>query len=394
MNIQGKYNTAKVFTENVDSVAYSQILNMMCQIWAKDVNVRIMPDCHAGKGATVGTTMTIKDKVVPNLVGCDIGCGMLVAKIKAKYIEYGKLDKVIQDKIPSGKEHRKYKHRFTNNISLDDLMANVRGEELLSIGSLGGGNHFIEVDKDDEGNFYLVIHSGSRHLGIAVCDYWQNIAIKECKELTDIRGTEIAKYKAQGKSDSEIKELMKDYDHYSVPKELSYLKGESLQGYLHDMKIVQEFAMQNRAAMLDVIVKEMGWKVIEQFTTIHNYIDLDNMILRKGAISAQLGERVIIPMNMRDGSLICKGKGNPDWNYSAPHGAGRIMTRSDAKNSISMEEYKKSMEGIHSPSINKNTIDESPMAYKPMEEIIENIKDTVEIEKIIKPVYNFKASFE
>lgn len=394
MDIQGKYNTAKVFTENVDSVAYSQILNMMCQIWAKDVNVRIMPDCHAGKGCTVGTTMTIKDKVVPNLVGCDIGCGMLVAKIKAKYIEYGKLDKVIQDKIPSGKEHRKYKHRFTNNISLDDLIANVRGEELLSIGSLGGGNHFIEVDKDDEGNFYLVIHSGSRHLGIAVCDYWQNIAIKECKELTDIRGAEIAKYKAQGKSDSEIKELMKDYDHYSVPKELSYLKGESLQGYLHDMKIVQEFAMQNRAAMLDVIIKEMGWKVIEQFTTIHNYIDLDNMILRKGAISAQLGERVIIPMNMRDGSLICKGKGNPDWNYSAPHGAGRIMTRSDAKNSISMEDYKKSMEGIHSPSINKNTIDESPMAYKPMEEIIENIKDTVEIVKIIKPVYNFKASFE
>lgn len=394
MDIQGKYNTAKVFTENVDSVAYSQILNMMCQIWAKDVNVRIMPDCHAGKGATVGTTMTIKDKVVPNLVGCDIGCGMLVAKIKAKYIEFGKLDKVIQDKIPSGKEHRKYKHRFTNNISLDDLIANVRGEELLSIGSLGGGNHFLEVDKDDEGNFYLVIHSGSRHLGIAVCDYWQNIAIKECKELTDIRGAEIAKYKEQGKSDSEIKELMKDYDHYSVPKELSYLKGESLQGYLHDMKIVQEFAMQNRAALLDVIVKEMGWKVIEQFTTIHNYIDLDNMILRKGAISAQLGERVIIPMNMRDGSLICKGKGNPDWNYSAPHGAGRIMTRSDAKNSISMEDYKKSMKGIHSPSINKNTIDESPIAYKPMEEIIENIKDTVEIVKIIKPVYNFKASFE
>lgn len=394
MDIQGKYNTAKVFTENVDSVAYSQILNMICQIWAKDVNVRIMPDCHAGKACTVGTTMTIKDKVVPNLVSVDIGCGILVAKIKVKYMEFGKLDKVIQDKIPCGKEHRKYKHRYANNFSLDDLIANVKREELNSICSLGSGNHFIEVDQDDEGNYYLVIHSGSRHLGVAVCEYWQNVAIKECKELTDIRGAEIAKYKAQGKSDSEIKELMKDYDHYSVPKELSYLKGESLQGYLHDMKIVQEFAMQNRAAMLDVIVKEMGWKVIEQFTTIHNYIDLDNMILRKGAISAQSGERVIIPMNMRDGSLICKGKGNPDWNYSAPHGAGRLMSRADAKNSISMEEYKKSMEGIHSPSINKNTIDESPMAYKPMEEIIENIKDTVEIEKIIKPVYNFKASFD
>ncbi len=394
LDIQGKYNTAKVFTDNVDSVAYSQILNMMCQIWAKDVNVRIMPDCHAGKGCTVGTTMTIKDKVVPNLVGVDIGCGMLVAKLKVKYMEFGKLDKVIQQKIPSGKNKREHKHRYANNFSLDDLIANVRGEELLAIGSLGGGNHFIEVDKDDEGNYYLVIHSGSRHLGVAVCEYWQNVAIKECKELTDIRGAEIAKYKAQGKTDAEIKELMKDYDHFSVPKELSYLKGESLEGYLHDMQIVQEFAMQNRAAMLDVIVKEMGWKVVEQFTTVHNYIDMKSMILRKGAISANAGERVIIPMNMRDGSLICVGKGNPDWNFSAPHGAGRIMNRSTAKNTISMEDYKKAMEGIHSISVNANTIDESPMAYKPMEEIIENIKDTVEIEKIIKPVYNYKASFD
>ena len=357
LDIQGKYNTAKVFTDNVDSVAYSQILNMMCQIWAKDVNVRIMPDCHAGKGATVGTTMTIKDKVVPNLVGCDIGCGMLVAKLKVKYMEFGKLDKVIQQKIPSGKNKREHKHRYANNFSLDDLIANVRGEELLAIGSLGNGNHFIEVDKDDEGNYYLVIHSGSRHLGVAVCEYWQNVAIKECKELTDIRGAEIAKYKAQGKTEAEIKELMKDYDHFSVPKELSYLKGESLEGYLHDMQIVQEFAMQNRAAMLDVIVKEMGWKVVEQFTTVHNYIDMKSMILRKGAISANAGERVIIPMNMRDGSLICVGKGNPDWNYSAPHGAGRIMNRSTAKNTISMEDYKKAMEGIHSISVNANTIE-------------------------------------
>ena len=228
MDIQGKYNTAKVFTDNVDSVAYSQILNMMCQIWAKDVNVRIMPDCHAGKGCTVGTTMTIKDKVVPNLVGVDIGCGMLVAKLKVKYMEFGKLDKVIQQKIPSGKNKREHKHRYANNFSLDDLIANVRGEELLAIGSLGGGNHFIEVDVDDEKNYYLVIHSGSRHLGVAVCEYWQNVAIKECKELTDIRGAEIAKYKAQGKTDTEIKELMKDYDHFSVPKELSYFKGKSL----------------------------------------------------------------------------------------------------------------------------------------------------------------------
>ena len=395
IKIQGKYNTAKVFTDNIDAAAYSQILNMMCQCWARDVKVAIMPDVHAGKDCTVGTTMTIKDKVVPNLVGVDIGCGMLVAKLKDKFIEFGKLDKVIKEKIPSGKEHRTNRHRFGNEFDekFEELIADVKREELLSIGSLGGGNHFIEVDKDDEGAFYIVIHSGSRHLGVAVCEYWQNRAIKECSDLTALRGAEIAKFKAQGKTDAEIKELMKDYDHFSVPKNLSYLRGESMEGYLHDMAIVQQFAVMNRAAMLDVIVKEMGFKVIEKFETIHNYIDLKNMILRKGSISAQEGERVIIPMNMRDGSLICVGKGNPDWNYSAPHGAGRLMTRADAKNSISMKDYKEAMKGIFTSCVSSATIDESPMAYKPMEEIIANVQDTVSIEKIIKPVYNFKAAF-
>lgn len=395
LEIQGKYNTAKVFTDNIDAAAYSQILNMMCQCWARDVNVAIMPDVHAGKDCTVGTTMTIKDKVVPNLVGVDIGCGMLVAKLKDKFIEFGKLDKVIKEKIPSGKEHRTNRHRFGNEFDeqFEELIADVKREELLSIGSLGGGNHFIEVDKDDEGAFYIVIHSGSRHLGVAVCEYWQNRAIKECSDLTALRGAEITKFKAQGKTDAEIKELMKDYDHFSVPKNLSYLRGESMEGYLHDMAIVQQFAVMNRAAMLDVIVKEMGFKVIEKFETIHNYIDLKNMILRKGSISAQEGERVIIPMNMRDGSLICVGKGNPDWNYSAPHGAGRLMTRADAKSTISMKDYKEAMKGIFTSCVSSATIDESPMAYKPMEEIIANVQDTVSIEKIIKPVYNFKAAF-
>lgn len=395
LEIQGKYNTARVYTDNIDSAAYSQILNMMCQCWARDVNVAIMPDVHAGKDCTVGTTMTIKDKVVPNLVGVDIGCGMLVAKLKDKFIEFGKLDKVIKEKIPSGKEHRTNRHRFGNEFDekFEELIADVKREELLSIGSLGGGNHFIEVDKDDEGAFYIVIHSGSRHLGVAVCEYWQNRAIKECSDLTALRGAEITKFKAQGKTDAEIKELMKDYDHFSVPKNLSYLRGESMEGYLHDMAIVQQFAVMNRAAMLDVIVKEMGFKVAEKFETIHNYIDLKNMILRKGSISAQEGERVIIPMNMRDGSLICVGKGNPDWNYSAPHGAGRLMTRADAKNSISMKDYKEAMKGIFTSCVSSATIDESPMAYKPMEEIIANVQDTVSIEKIIKPVYNFKAAF-
>lgn len=395
LEIQGKYNTAKVFTENIENEAYTQILNMMCQIWAKDMNVAIMPDVHAGKGCTVGTTMTIKDKIVPNLVGVDIGCGMLVAKIKTKgHIEFGKLDKLIKEKIPSGKEHRNDKHRFAKDFEqFDDLIANVRREELNSIGSLGGGNHFIEIDKDDEGNYYVVIHSGSRHLGVAVCEYWQNIAIKECEQKTQERGAIVAKYREQGKTDKEIDELMKDYDHFSVPKILSYLSGESFNNYLHDMAIVQEFANQNRQAMLDVIVKGMGWKVQEQFTTIHNYIDIKNMILRKGSISAQEGERVIIPMNMRDGSLICFGKGNPEWNYSAPHGAGRLMSRADAKNSISMKDYKDAMKGIYTTCVSSATVDESPMAYKPMEEIIKNIEPTCSIEKIIKPVYNFKAAF-
>ena len=395
VDIQGKYNTAKVFTDNIDSAAYSQILNMMCQCWARDVQVRIMPDVHAGKDCTVGTTMTIKDKVVPNLVGVDIGCGMLVAKIKAKFIEFGKLDKVIKEKIPSGKSHNDKKHRYAKEFDeeFEKLIANVKREELLSICSLGSGNHFIECDKDEDGAFYIVIHSGSRHLGVAICEYWQNIAIKDCADLTAIRGAEIAKYKNQGKTDAEIKELMKDYDHFSVPKNLSYLTGEHMQGYLHDMEIVQQFAVMNRAAMLDVIVKEMGFKVLEKFETIHNYIDLKNMILRKGSISAQEGERVIIPMNMRDGSLICVGKGNPDWNFSAPHGAGRLMTRSDAKNTISMKDYKDAMKGIFTSCVSSATIDESPMAYKPMDEIIKNIEPTCEIEKIIKPVYNFKAAF-
>ena len=395
IQIQGKYGIAEVFTENINSETYAQILNMMNQCWAKDANVKIMPDCHAGKSATIGTTMKISNKVVPNLVSVDIGCGMLVAKLKDKFIEFGKLDKVIKEKIPSGKNHGEKKHRYAKLFTdqFEKLIADVKYEELLSICSLGSGNHFIEVDKDDEGKFYVVIHSGSRHLGVAVCEYWQNIAIKDCAKFTDERGAIVAQYKNQGKTDSEIKQLLKDYDHFSVPKELSYLTGEHLEGYLHDMEIVQGFASQNRAAMLDVIVKEMGFKVTEQFETIHNYIDLKNMILRKGSISAQEGERVIIPMNMRDGSLICVGKGNPDWNYSAPHGAGRLMTRADAKNSISMKDYKEAMKGIYTTSVSSATVDESPMAYKPMEEIISLIEPTVTIEKIIKPVYNFKAAF-
>ena len=393
MQIQGKYGIAEVFTDNVCTEAYTQILNIMNQCWARNANIKFMPDVSPGRDALVGATMKVTDKAVPNLIGPDIGCGMLVAKLKDKFIEFGKLDKVIKEKIPSGKSHNDKKHRYAKEFDeeFEKLIANVKREELLSICSLGSGNHFIEVDKDDEGAFYIVIHSGSRHLGVATCEYWQNIAIKDCADLTAIRGAEIAKYKNQGKIDVEIKELMKDYDHFSVPKNLSYLTGEHMQGYLHDMEIVQQFAVMNRAAMLDVIVKEMGFKVVEKFETIHNYIDLKNMILRKGSISAQAGERVIIPMNMRDGTLLCHGKGNPDWNYSAPHGAGRIMSRIEAFKSLDIHEFKREMSSVYSTSVCEETIDESPMAYKPMESIIENIEDTVDILKVMKPVYNFKA---
>lgn len=392
MQIQGKYNTAKVFCDMPESAAYAQILNMMCQCWAAGMQVRIMPDVHAGKGCTVGTTMTITDKIVPNLVGVDIGCGMLVAKIKDKFIEFGKLDKVIRDRIPSGKAHRKDKHPLARQFSLDDLIADASPEELLSIGSLGGGNHFIEIDQDDEGSFYVVIHSGSRHLGVATCEYWQRKAIAECKARTDERGAIIARLKSEGR-EKDIEAALKDVQHFSTPNELAYLQGESFDGYLHDMSIVQDFAVYNREAMLQEIVKGMGFHVVEKFSTIHNYIDLKHRILRKGSVSAQSGERLIIPMNMRDGALICVGKGNPDWNYSAPHGAGRIMSRSVAKDTVSMDEYKKSMDGIYTTCVSAATKDESPMVYKPMQEIIANIGDTVEIEKIIKPVYNFKAAY-
>lgn len=395
IEIQGKFNTAKVFTNDIEPAAYTQILNMMCQCWTKGMNVRIMPDVHAGAGCTVGTTMTITDKIVPNLVGVDIGCGMLVSKIKDRSINFDKLDKLIRDKIPSGKAHRESKHSFAKDFPIEDLIAYknnaIEYTELLSMGSLGGGNHFIEVDKDEHGDLYIVIHSGSRHLGLATCKYWQDVAIKECNDLTQQRGAVIAKLKAEGR-DAEIEATLANIEHYPTPKELAYVSGESFNGYLHDMEIVQNFATLNREAMMQEIIRGLHLAEVDTFCTIHNYIDIKNMILRKGSVSAQEGERLIIPMNMRDGSLICVGKGNPDWNFSAPHGAGRKMSRSEAKAKIDLAAYEKTMSGIYTTCVNKSTIDESPMAYKPMKSILTNIEDTVTVSSIIKPVYNFKAS--
>lgn len=398
IELEGKFGNAKVFTDVVDSGAIGQVIALLNQPYVEGSRVRLMPDIHAGAGCTIGTTMTIKDKICPNLVGVDIGCGMEVIRIREKRFEPQKLDSVIRENIPSGFEIRKAPHRFADDIELDELCCAKHvnlDKALLSIGTLGGGNHFIEGDKDDDGNIYIVVHSGSRHLGLEIANYYQEAAYKALttytREETDAL---IAEMKAEGRAKDIEKTLKKMKKTTSIPKPLAYVEGELFEQYIHDMKIAQRFAELNRKAMMDVIVKKMGFHVEEQFTTIHNYIDIENMVLRKGAVSAQEGEKLIIPINMRDGSLICIGKGNPDWNWSAPHGAGRLMSRSAAKESFTVSEFKKQMEGIYSTSVNRSTLDESPMAYKSIDDIVGNIDPTVEIVSRIRPIYNFKAGEE
>lgn len=395
--IKGKYNSAKVYADIIEQEAYSQVQNMLNQKFSEGSNIAIMPDVHAGKGCVIGFTQTIVDKVVPNLVGVDIGCGMLVAKLKKGIgINFENLDRVIREKIPSGCNHRTTKHPFARNIDLSLLHTPIKEKLLLSIGTLGGGNHFIEVDKDNEGCLYIVIHSGSRHLGIEVANYHQKKAIEYHKNHKSERDAIIKSLKAEGKR-SEIGKALAEFDkkNSKIPDELAYLEGALMDDYLNDMKITQNYADWNRAAMMQVILFEMGIKesdVSLKFCTVHNYISLDDMILRKGAISLQDGEMAIIPMNMRDGSLIVRGKGNKEWNYSGPHGAGRIMSRSKAKENLKMEDFEESMKGIYSTSVLQSTIDESPMAYKPMQSILDNINGNAEVISEIKPVYNFKAS--
>ena len=388
--LSGKYGKANVYAETIDDSCISQIYGFLNNPITKDVKVAVMPDANTGKGSTVGFTQEIKDKVNPSMVGVDVGCGMLVLKVsKDFHMDLPKLDKVMHQKIPSGLKHCDKVSPFAKNINLKELITDVNyDKELLGLSSLGGGNHFAEVDKDQNGDYYIVIHSGSRHLGVAVCEYWEKVANNFHKKLA-VKKSELINAKNE-KGLAELPEVVTSYG-------LSYLMGDDLKGYLHDMKITQEFARLNREAMLDVICTEMGIKkryILDKFCTIHNYIDLDKMILRKGAISLEKDEVAIIPISMAYGSLIVKGKGNPDWNYSGPHGAGRLLSRSDAKNSISMADYKKSMEGIYTTSVNSSTIDESPMAYKNPDEIIKAIEDTAEIINIIKPIYNFKASSE
>lgn len=398
--LNGKYNSAKVFTEIIDEGAIAQIIELCNQPISENSSIRIMPDVHAGAGCTIGTTITVSDKIIPNLVGVDIGCGMETIRLKEKHIEVQKLDKLIYEKIPSGFEIRRKAHRYIEKIDLTKLYCYKHIDPLraeMSIGTLGGGNHFIEADKGSDGSIYIVIHSGSRHLGVETAKYYQNEAYRRLNNSSEKEVNElIERLKAEGKEkqiQSEIKKLTST-KHTNVPKHLAYCDGELFEQYIHDMKIVQQFAFLNRQAMMDEIIKGMGFHVTERFSTIHNYIDTDKMILRKGAVSAESGEKLLIPVNMRDGSLICTGKGNPDWNCSAPHGAGRLMSRSQAKESFTVSEFKKQMKGIYTTSVNQQTLDECPMAYKSIEDIVYNIGDTVEINDIIKPIYNFKAGVE
>lgn len=391
ITLQGKYNTASVFTDNIDSETISQIIELCNQEFIKDSKIRIMPDCHAGKGCVVGTTMTLTDKVVPNLVGVDIGCGMYAVKLEEDSIDFKHLDDVINKFVPSGfsihdKAVNDYKGLLEYTCSID--IENAR----KSLGTLGGGNHFIEVDKDKDGVLWLVIHTGSRHLGMEVCNHYQKAGYTELSQNRSKIKDVVAELKEQGRY-TEIEDTIKKLkaEIPRIPEHLAYVEDHLFDDYIHDMALTQAYAKLNRSTIARIIIDKMKLHTVEQFDTIHNYIDIDNMILRKGSISAAKDEKVIIPMNMRDGSLICLGKGNPEWNYSAPHGAGRIMSRSQAKENVDFEEFKESMNGIYSTSVVESTIDESPMVYKPIEEIMENVRDTVEIIDVIKPIYNFKA---
>lgn len=398
----GTMSDLKIFMDNIEPEALNQIYTLVKQSAFFDCKVRIMPDVHAGKGCVIGFTADLGDKVIPNIVGVDIGCGMLCCEIGKVDIDYATLDSVIHEYIPAGRAIRNEEISFPRLKSLfcKDQLKNMEWLR-CSLGTLGGGNHFIEVDEDAKGMKYLVIHTGSRNLGKQVAEIYQQMAIDDMQgmnKLSEERQKLIKEYKVSGKQKDIQKGLIElkrkwQPDKLNIPKELCYLTGGHRDMYLHDMRICQRFASQNRIEIMRTIFNKMGWRMdFDSFETVHNYIDHDTNIVRKGAISSQKGEKVLIPINMRDGCIIGIGKGNEDWNFSAPHGAGRIMSRSKAKESVSIEEYKTSMTGIYTTSVNQSTIDESPMVYKPIEEIIHNIQETAEILKIIKPVYNFKAS--
>lgn len=396
--IRGTYNTAKCFCKTLEPQARQQIQQVCDQRAFADSKIRIMPDVHAGVGCTIGTTMTLTDKVVPGMVGVDIGCGMETVQLKETQIDFDELDRVIRTYIPSGHAIHSQPHPLAERLDLHELRCakqiDIKRAQ-CSIGTLGGGNHFIEIDRGEDGFLYLVVHSGSRHLGAETASFYQKAGWKALQRgYQPFVQEAMQQLKAQGREQEIARTTAKIKREYTpdVPKELAYVSGELFDDYIHDMKLVQRFAVYNRQAMVQAILQNMHLTCIDAFSTIHNYIDTDAMILRKGSVSAKRGETLLIPINMRDGSLICVGKGNTDWNESAPHGAGRLMSRTDAKQTLTLEQFQQSMRGIYTTCVQQSTLDESPMAYKNMDEIVEQIAPTADIVQRIRPVYNFKAA--
>lgn len=405
LELKGRYADAKVFTDDIEEEAVSQIINLLNQPFAKDSHPRFMPDVHAGKGCTIGTTMRISECTCPNLVGVDIGCGMLVTELDEPVGDFAKFDEIIHTYIPAGMQVHDY---VQAEYPIEDLICykKLRNPDYLrrSVGTLGGGNHFIEIDQSEDGRHWLVIHTGSRNLGKQVCEIYMDIAADKMKygqkEQNLASEQLIRELKEQGREKEISAELKKLKDEYrtkfaSMDKDLATLSGEDLENYLHDMKICQAYAKLNREMIADIILSRYFGKPLKDFPhwhCIHNYIDVENRILRKGSISAARDEMVIVPLNMRDGCIIGKGKGNPDWNASGPHGAGRKMSRAAAKQRLTIDTFESSMSGIYSSTVNLSTLDEAPQAYKDSDEIIENISETIAVIEIIRPVYNFKAS--
>ena len=414
ITLNGKYNTAKIFTDTCDEMTVAQVKNLLDQPCAEGAKIRIMPDCHAGAGCVIGTTMTITVKVIPNLVGVDIGCGMLATKLKEKRIDLPKFDSVSQAEIPAGMRMRDVPHSRAVEMSAGELMCFEKryckvSQDVfaLSLGTLGGGNHFWELDRDEDDNIWLVVHTGSRRSGKDVAEYYQRMAYESLNILGDRRKKLLAaqreafidSVKREGRA-KELNKLLKDWENaqpeaeIAVPYEVAWCEGALFDDYIHDMRVMQRYAALNRRIITETILKSCKLHAEDQFETIHNYIDTDRMILRKGSVSAMEGERLLIPINMRDGALICLGKGNEDWNQSAPHGAGRLMSRSEARSAVSMKDYREAMKGIYTTCVNKGTLDESPFAYKSMDDIVANIGPTAEIVSRIRPIYNFKAGEE
>ena len=400
LEIKGKVNTAICYASVIEEEAIEQIRRMCDYEFTAGSKVRIMPDVHAGKGCTIGTTMTVIDKAVPNVVGVDIGCGMYTVNLGNIEIDFEKLDEACHF-VPSGMnvwQGRQEHFDLQQLRCFRELKDSKRLER--SLGTLGGGNHFIEVDKAQDGTKYLVIHTGSRNLGKQVAEIYQNLAIglnRGMEDYFEMRDEIIRTYKEQGRR-SEIQAALKEIawkranGPKSIPEDLCYLYGKYFEDYLADVEICQQFAKRNRELIAEIILNRCDFTAVDAFHTIHNYIDTDEMILRKGAIAAHKGEKVLIPINMRDGSVLAVGKGNPEWNYSAPHGAGRVMSRNSARKALSLEEYKKEMEGIYTTSVNEDTLDEAPMAYKSLNDIIDVIGESVDVIEVLKPIYNFKAN--